>query len=73
MAMKTNPKSVAKTKTYTRAVKVTFFKGTSLNPPPEGGKSKEARWIDVHEDDLDEKQLTKWIKQASKIPGWGNN
>src|SRR5262245_10038001 len=34
---------------YTRYVKVTFFRGTSLRPPPAGGKSKEARWIDVHE------------------------
>jgi len=56
---------------FTRAVKVTFFKGTSLRPPPAGGKSKEARWIDVHEDDLDEKQLVAWIRQAAKLPGWG--
>ena len=35
-----------------------------------GGISKEARWIDVHEDDLDEKKLARWIKQAAKIPGW---
>jgi hypothetical protein len=56
---------------FTRAIKVTFFKGTSLRPPPAGGKSKEARWIDVHEDDLDEKQLAAWIRQAAKLPGWG--
>ena len=56
--------------TYTNYVKVTFFRGTSLNPVPPGGKSKEARWIDVHEDDLDEKQLVAWIKQAAKLPGW---
>ena len=55
---------------YDKAIKVTFFKGTSLDPPPPGGKSKEARWIDVHEDDLDAKKLAKWIKQAAKIPGW---
>lgn len=56
---------------YTRAVKVTFFKGTSLDPVPPGGKSKEARWIDIHEDDLDVKQMTKWIRQAAALPGWG--
>jgi hypothetical protein len=58
---------------YARAVKVTFFKGTSLRPPPEGGRSKEARWIDVHEDDLDEAQMAKWMKQAARIPGWGGS
>jgi len=57
---------------FTRCVKVTFFKGTSLLPPPPGGKSHEARWIDVHEDDLDEVQMTKWVRQAASIPGWGN-
>jgi len=55
---------------YDRFIKVTFFKGTSLEPPPAGGKSREARWINVHEDDLDEKQLARWIRQAAKIPGW---
>jgi hypothetical protein len=55
---------------FTRAVKVTFFRGTSLRPVPPGGKSKEARWIDVHEDDLDEAQLTKWVQQAAALPGW---
>jgi hypothetical protein len=56
---------------YTRAVKVTFFKGTSLRPVPPGGTGKEARWIDLHEDDLDEKQLATWIRQAARRPGWG--
>ncbi len=58
---------------FTRAVKVTFFKGTSLNPPPPGGAAKEARWIDVHASDLDEEQLVTWIKQAAAIPGWGKH
>lgn len=51
-------------------VKLTFFRGTSLRPVPAGGKSKEGRWIDVHEDDLDEAQLSAWIKQAAALPGW---
>ena len=55
---------------FKRAIKVTFFKGILLDPPPPGGKAKEARWIDVHEDDLDEAQLKKWIRQAAKLPGW---
>jgi hypothetical protein len=56
---------------YARAVKVTFFKGTSLKPVPPGGTGKEARWIDVHEDDLDAAQLAAWIRQAAALPGWG--
>lgn len=55
---------------FTRAIKVTFFRGTSLLPVPPGGRGKEARWIDVHEDDLDEVQMTEWIRQAAAIPGW---
>jgi hypothetical protein len=57
----------------TRYVKVTFFKGTSLQPLPPGGtaRSKEARWIDIYEDDeIDQVQLTSWIEQAAAIPGW---
>jgi hypothetical protein len=58
---------------YTRAVKVTFIRGTSLRPVPPGGKAKEARWIDVHEDDLDERQMAAWIRQAAALPGWGKS
>ena len=57
---------------FARYVKVTFFRGTQLKPAPLGGKSKDARWIDIHEGEaLDEKLLTKWVKQAAAIPGWG--
>src|SRR6185503_12030584 len=45
---------------FTNYVKLTFFRGTSLRPVPPGGKGKEGRWIDVHEDDLDEAQLATW-------------
>jgi hypothetical protein len=55
---------------FTRYVKVTFFRGTSLVPVPPGGTSKEARWIDLHEDDLDEVQLRTWVQQAATMPGW---
>ena len=58
---------------FTRAVKVTFFKGTSLLPVPPGGRSHEARWIDVHEDDFDEAQMKRWVKQAAALPGWGKS
>jgi hypothetical protein len=58
---------------YTRAVKVTFLRGTSLRPVPPGGTGKEARWIDIHEDDLDEAQMARWVKQAAALPGWGKS
>jgi hypothetical protein len=56
---------------FSRCVKVTFFRGTSLRPVPPGGTGKDARWIDIHEDDLDEAQLAAWARQAAAIPGWG--
>jgi hypothetical protein len=52
---------------------VTFFAGLSLQPIPPGGteKSKEVRWIDIHEQPgLDEAQMTAWVKQAAALPGW---
>jgi hypothetical protein len=56
---------------FTRYVKVTFFNGTSLKPVPTGGTAKDARWFDIHEDDeLNEAQLTAWIKQSAALPGW---
>jgi hypothetical protein len=58
---------------FTHYVKVTFFHGTSLLPVPPGGtvRSKDARWIDIHEDDaLDEAQMVTWVKQAAALPGW---
>ncbi len=58
---------------FTKYVKLTFFKGTSLQPVPPGGAAKEARWIDIHENDLDESELAKWVQQAAAIPGWGKS
>ena len=57
--------------TFTNYVKVTFFQGTSLRPVPPGGKARDARWIDIHENDLDEAQMAAWIRQAAALPGWG--
>lgn len=58
---------------FTRYVKVTFFNGASLSPLPPGGteKSKEARWIDLHEGEaLDEARMAEWVRQAAAQPGW---
>jgi hypothetical protein len=57
---------------FTKYVKVTFFSGSSLRPlPPGAGKDKNARWIDIYEDDgLDEAQMAVWVQQAAALPGW---
>ena len=56
---------------FTKYVKVTFFRGTSLRPVPPGeSKHKEVRYLDIHEDEpLDEAQLAAWVRQASQLPG----
>jgi hypothetical protein len=56
---------------FTNYVKVGFFRGTSLRPVPPGeSKSKDMRYLDIHEDDeLDEAQLAAWVTQASQLPG----
>ena len=59
--------------TFKNYVKVSFFRGTSLEPVPPGGTGKEGRWIDIHEDDLDEEQMAAWIRQAAALPGWGKS
>jgi hypothetical protein len=28
------------------------------------------RYVDIHEDDLDEPQMATWIRQAAAMPGW---
>jgi hypothetical protein len=57
---------------FTRYVKVAFFRGTSLRPvPPGASKSKDTRYIDIHEgDELDEAQMANWVKQAAALPGF---
>jgi hypothetical protein len=60
---------------FTRYVKVTFFRGTSLRPlPPGESKHEEVRYLDIHEaDELDDARLADWVKQASRLPGWGKS
>src|SRR5690606_12031789 len=50
---------------FTKYLKVTFFNGASLTPPPPGHtpKSGQARWINLYENDtFDTAQFTNWIK-----------
>ena len=58
--------------TFTRYVKVAFFRGASLRPVPPGeSKHKEVRYVDIREDDeFDEQQMAAWIRQAAARPGW---
>ena len=56
---------------FTRYVKVTFFRGASLEPlPPGAGKDRNARWVDVYEGELDEERMAAWVRQAAALPGW---
>lgn len=56
---------------FAKYIKVAFFRGASLKPvPPFTSKQEDVRYLHIHEDDeLDEAQFTKWVKQASKLPG----
>ncbi|HRX87299.1 MAG TPA: DUF1801 domain-containing protein [Phycisphaerae bacterium] len=56
---------------FTRYVKVAFFRGASLRPVPPGtSKQQDVRYLDIHEDDeFDAAQFTRWVKQASRLPG----
>jgi hypothetical protein len=56
---------------FTNYVKVAFFRGASLRPVPPGeSRSKDTRYLDIHEgDQIEEAQLASWVKQASQLPG----
>jgi hypothetical protein len=52
---------------FNKYVKVAFFRGASLRPPPPGASAKkEVRYLDIYEDGFDEVQFAAWVKQASK-------
>lgn len=56
---------------FTNYVKVTFFRGTSLDPVPPGqSKQAEVRYLDIREDEeFDDAQFSEWVRQASRLPG----
>ncbi len=56
---------------FTKYVKLTFFRGASLDPvPPENSKMPETRYFHIHEtDEWNEAQLATWVRQASALPG----
>ncbi len=57
---------------YTKFVRLAFFRGASLQPPPPGpSKQPEVRYLDIREGDTpDEAQLARWFEQAARVPGW---
>jgi hypothetical protein len=56
---------------FDRYIKVCFFRGTSLVPPPPvASKMPRARYFHASESaQIDEKQFIEWVKQASLLPG----
>jgi hypothetical protein len=56
---------------FDKYVKVTFLRGDSLRPlPPGPSKVEHIRYLDIREHEaLDDAQLTRWIKQAARLPG----
>jgi len=55
---------------YSKHVNLRFFRGTSLKPVPPVGELGR-RGLHLREDDeLDEKQLASWVRQAAAIPGF---
>ena len=56
---------------FDRYVRVAFFQGALLDPPPPGpSKSGDTRYFDIHENPpFDEAQFVAWVEQASRLPG----
>ena len=53
--------------TFTRYVKVAFFRGTSLRPVPPGeSKHKEVRYLDIREDDRSTRR--RWRRGSGRRP-----
>lgn len=62
----------------TKYIKVAFFDGARLTPPPPVGSERAGtRYLHIFERDVvdgkinDAAQIARWMKAASKLPGWG--
>lgn len=57
---------------FTRYVKLTFFRGSLLDPAPSlRAKDEHARFVHIAEgEEVDERQLLDWFRQASLNAGW---
>ena len=60
---------------FAKYVKVAFFNGSALDPPPPGeSKDESVRYLSIFEDgQFDGVQFAAWVKQASRLPGWGSS
>jgi hypothetical protein len=63
----------------TKYIKVAFFDGAQLTPqPPVGSERAATRYLHIFEGDIidgglrDGAKIARWMKQASKLPGWGS-
>lgn len=55
---------------FTKYLKVTFFRGLQLKPPPPvASNHRDVRYLHVYEDGLDAEQFADWVRQASRLPG----
>lgn len=55
---------------FAKYIKITFFRGASLNPPPPvASKHPEVRYFHLYEGDGLDEQFADWVKQASQLPG----
>jgi hypothetical protein len=56
---------------FDRYIKVTFFRGTQLDPvPPVASKMPRVRYFHLHEtDSLPADLFASWVKQAAMLPG----
>ena len=55
---------------FTRYLKLAFFAARPCDRlPPGASKDPHTRYVDIHEgDELDEAQMSKWLKQAAALP-----
>lgn len=53
-------------------VRITFFQGAALKPPPPLG-GKQPRGVDLLQPkDVDAARISSWIRQASRLPGYAS-
>ena len=55
---------------FAKYIKVTFFRGAALNPPPPvASKHPEVRYFHIYEGDGLDEQFADWVRQAGQLPG----
>jgi len=59
---------------FPACVKVTFFRGGSLEPLPPAGKGRQLRGIDLEKGGgFDDRRMASWVRQAAALPGFGSS